>query len=316
MDDIEIFGVHYLQQISDSGTGGAIHIEPGIWLNVPLTSKPAEPPTVVRLATIPHGNSVLVQGTSSQLNGPPAVGHANTVPFPVGGVEPPPGTANGFGEYDLGTPSPFRTTPTPAQVKQAAVTNPNSVLAAAMAGQTITATTALHVSTVNNAAKHTLGHAVNIPFLRTNAEVGHVSATFWIETETAMTYIADPRVDAYIDALPGWQQAICREVRDLVHGADPEVTETIKRTRQPYFVLHGNICALLAAKDHVNVFLYDGAIVADPDRIITAGHHNKTARTVAVRQGEAINAPALTAMLRQIIANNRAGGWRKLKPTS
>ena len=131
-----------------------------------------------------------------------------------------------------------------------------------------------------------------------------------------MTYIADPRVDAYIDALPGWQQAICREVRDLVHGADPEVTETIKRTRQPYFVLHGNICALLAAKDHVNVFLYDGAIVADPDRIITAGHHNKTARTMAVRQGEAINAPALTAMLRQIIANNRAGGWRKLKRTS
>ena len=131
-----------------------------------------------------------------------------------------------------------------------------------------------------------------------------------------MRYAADPRVDAYIDALPGWQQAICREVRDLVHGADPEVTETIKRTRQPYFVLHGNICALLAAKDHVNVFLYDGAIVADPDRIITAGHHNKTARTMAVRQGEAINAPALTAMLRQIIANNRAGGWRKLKRTS
>jgi hypothetical protein len=79
-----------------------------------------------------------------------------------------------------------------------------------------------------------------------------------------MSYSADPRVDAYIDALPGWQQAICRQVRDLVHAADPEVTETIKRTRQPYFVLEGNICALLAAKDHVNVFLYDGGIVPDP----------------------------------------------------
>src|SRR5260370_6009300 len=86
-----------------------------------------------------------------------------------------------------------------------------------------------------------------------------------------MSYSADPRVDAYIDALPGWQQAICRQVRDLVHAADPEVTETIKRTRQPYFVLDGNICALLAAKDHVNVFLYDGAIVPDPEGIITAG---------------------------------------------
>src|SRR5215472_11186758 len=128
-----------------------------------------------------------------------------------------------------------------------------------------------------------------------------------------MSYQADPRVDAYIDALPAWQQAICRQVRDLVHAADQEVTETIKRTVQPYFVLQGNICALLAAKDHVNVFLYDGGIVPDPEGIITGGHDNQTARTVAVRQGEAINAPALSAMFEQIIANNRAGGWRKLR---
>jgi hypothetical protein len=129
-----------------------------------------------------------------------------------------------------------------------------------------------------------------------------------------MAYVKDPRVDAYIEALPEWQRAVCQEVRELVHGADPEVTETIKRTVQPYFTLAGNICALLAAKDHVNVFVYDGGIVPDPEHIITAGHDNKTARTVGIREGEAINAPALTAMFRQIIANNRAGGWRKLKP--
>ncbi len=128
-----------------------------------------------------------------------------------------------------------------------------------------------------------------------------------------MTYTPDPRVDAYIDALPEWQQTICREVRELVHEANPEVTETIKRTVQPYFVLQGNVCALLAAKDHVNVFLYDGGIVPDPDGIITAGHDNKTARTVAFWEGEKIDAPPLLAMFQQIIANNRAGGWRKLK---
>jgi len=129
----------------------------------------------------------------------------------------------------------------------------------------------------------------------------------------SMVYTTDPRVDVYIDALPDWQQTICREVRDLVHAADPEVTETIKRTNRPYFVLQGNIAALLAAKDHVNVFLYDGAIAPDPEEIITAGGDNSTARTVAVRQGETINAHALTAMNKHIIANNRAGGWRKVK---
>lgn len=128
-----------------------------------------------------------------------------------------------------------------------------------------------------------------------------------------MTFKTDPRVDAYIDGLPEWQQAICREVRELVHAADPEVEETIKRRVQPYFVLQGNICALLAANDHVNVFLYDGAIVPDPEGIITGGHQNTSARTVAVREGETLNARALGAMFKQIIANNRAGGWRKLK---
>ena len=122
----------------------------------------------------------------------------------------------------------------------------------------------------------------------------------------------DPRVDAYIEALPAWQQAICEEVRALVHAADPEVEETVKRRVQPYFVLQGNICALLAAKDHVNVFLYDGGIVPDPEGIITGGHDNATARTVAIREGEEINRRALSAMLAQLIADNRAGGWRKL----
>ncbi len=123
----------------------------------------------------------------------------------------------------------------------------------------------------------------------------------------------DPRVDAYIEGLPEWQQGICRQVRALVHAADPEVVETIKRTRLPYFTLAGNVCALLAARAWVNVFLYDGAIVPDPHGIITGGHDNQTARTVAIRQGEKLDAPALKAMFKQIIANNRAGGWRKLK---
>jgi hypothetical protein len=133
---------------------------------------------------------------------------------------------------------------------------------------------------------------------------------------TNASYERDPRVDQYIDALPDWQQAICRQVRELVHAADPEVEETIKRRVQPYFVLQGNVCALLATKDHVNVFLYDGGIVPDPEGIITGGHDNKTARTVAIYEGETLKDTALRTMFEQIIANNRAGGWRKLKRES
>jgi hypothetical protein len=132
-------------------------------------------------------------------------------------------------------------------------------------------------------------------------------------SDPSPSYERDLRVDDYISKLPGWQQELCEQLRDLIHAADPEVIETIKRKVRPYFVLQGNVCALLAAKDHVNLFLYDGGIVPDPEGIITAGHDNKTARTISFRQDEEINTLALTAMLRQIIANNRAGGWRKLK---
>lgn len=123
-------------------------------------------------------------------------------------------------------------------------------------------------------------------------------------------YERDPRVDEYIAPLPAWQGDICQQLRDLIHAADTEVTETIKRRVQPYFVLDGNVCALLAAKDHVNLFLYDGAAVPDPEGIITSGHDNKSARTVAFWQGDAINRRALTSMLKQIIADNRASRRR------
>ena len=128
-----------------------------------------------------------------------------------------------------------------------------------------------------------------------------------------MDYVKDPRVDAYIDPLPAWQQALCQRLRDIVHAADPDVEETIKRTVQPYFVLDGNVCALLATKDHINLFVYDGAIVADPHGLVNAGQDNQTARTIAFWEGDPVNEPALLEFLRQIIANNRAGGWRKLK---
>jgi hypothetical protein len=125
-------------------------------------------------------------------------------------------------------------------------------------------------------------------------------------------YPADPRVDQYISALPEWQQQLCRKVRDLVHAADPAVVETIKFTDRPYFTLNGNICALLAAKDHVNVFIYDPT-APDPESIINQGHGNKTARAIQLHQGDTVNEHALLNLFKAVIANNRAGGWRKLQ---
>jgi hypothetical protein len=181
MKGTEVFGVRYLQQISSQDTGGTIHIEPGIWLNVPATTDPARNATVVRLAAILHSTAVLAQGSAFGMKGPPIFKPANTVPFPIGWAEPPPGTVNPFPAYNLATASQFRATPTtPPQVTQAAVTNPNSLLQAAIAHQAITETVVLNVSTTGKVPGAS-GGAKNIPFSGPHTEVGQVSATFWIE---------------------------------------------------------------------------------------------------------------------------------------
>ena len=141
-----------------------------------------------------------------------------------------------------------------------------------------------------------------------------VLARWYLKSSMADT-THDPRVDAYIESLPDWQQDICRRVRALVHAADPEVTETIKRTNRPYFVLQGNVCALLAAKDHVSVFLYD-PLVPDPAGIITSGHENETGRTVAIRRGEGINEEAFVAMFRAIIGITGPGAGARSRASS
>ena len=126
-----------------------------------------------------------------------------------------------------------------------------------------------------------------------------------------MAQRAHPGVDAYIERLPAWQQDVCRHLRELIWSADPEIEETVKRSVQPYFVLNGNVCALLATKDHINLFLYDPT-VPDPHGIINQGHSNATARAIQIYRGDPLNDLAIVELLRAIAANNRAGGWRRL----
>ena len=121
-----------------------------------------------------------------------------------------------------------------------------------------------------------------------------------------------PEIDSYINSLPEWQQEICKKVRELIHRSEPSIVEEIKFTNRPYFTLGGNVCALLAAKDHVNVFIYD-PIAPDPTGIINQGHANATARSIQLYQGDTLNEKAFTELIAAVVENNRQGGWRKLK---
>ena len=57
-----LYGVTYLHRVTDAATGGALHIEPGVWMRIPPTTDPEAKESLARLYTIPHGNSVCAVG--------------------------------------------------------------------------------------------------------------------------------------------------------------------------------------------------------------------------------------------------------------
>ena len=167
-DDISYLGLSYIQRVSDSFTNGGLHIEPGLWLNIPPTTVPQAGETVVRLATIPHGNSLLAQGQGFTVKGGPQIQTISSTPTKANG-EP-------LGHEHLGYLDPFENTPLPPGIPAGAIGNPNLVLTDAIAGQNITETVVLLISTQPS------GGIENIPFIVENADAISMNAIFWIET--------------------------------------------------------------------------------------------------------------------------------------
>jgi hypothetical protein len=190
--DIKLNGVPYLQTITDVTSGVGIHVEPGLWMAVPKTSAPAEGPTLVRMASIPHGTTITAQGTSKQIAGKPTIPAVNITPFIVGqtqatGPVPFP-SQTATNKITFRIPQDLTTFIAANTITQAILDDPNTVLRDHIAPQTITATTQISIST-NPAAPLFGGGADNIAFLegdpasnKPNAQAFQMDATFWIET--------------------------------------------------------------------------------------------------------------------------------------
>jgi len=202
--NISYFGLHYLQQIHDAETDEGLHIEPGLWLNLPAVSTdPSIPPwnwTVARLGTIPHGDALFAQGPYKTI---PNEVDKTGEPF-IGTIDPTPFTLDATGARQNLTDdrhlAPFKTATPPLGISKDAITNPNKILSDAIEGQNIVESVVLAISAVpvgnidlgdvdpvlkeppfprnpnNN------GNIMNIPFVVANANANSFAAIFWIET--------------------------------------------------------------------------------------------------------------------------------------
>jgi hypothetical protein len=185
-EDMAMTGVRYLQRISDANLDAGLHLEPGLWLNIPRTSAPAVPASVARMASIPHGTTIVAQGKGFSVDGPPIFTPVDLNPFVIGA----PSGANPFPEQDLAAPTEFRTSGAGLTgITQAMVDNPNSVLATGIEGKTISNTVVLSITTgsepiVGGGTANT-AFLAGVPGAGPNAVAALVTAIFWIETITA-----------------------------------------------------------------------------------------------------------------------------------
>ena len=202
-DDLFMNGVPYVQSINDVTNPApptGIHFEPGIWLSVPATTNPQEPISVARMASIPHGTTIIAQGVVlPATNGPPNIQPVDITPFPIGGGAPirfPSQTAATQGTARI----PQDLTPwlNAGTITQKLLDDPNLMLTKAISVQKILSTTTMIVSTdpksplfgggTSNIA-FLLGNAAGNP---ANANAIQMDAIFWIETVEHQLHIDFP----------------------------------------------------------------------------------------------------------------------------
>ncbi len=189
--DLFLNGVPYLQTIQDVTNPAmpvGIHVEPGLWMNVPGSNSPSEPANVVRMASIPHGTTIQAQGTGIFRAGPPTIPPVDITPFPIGQpgnkIRFPSQTASNAGTRRI--PQDLSSFIAAGTITQAMLDDPNSFLRNHIAHQTIINNTVIQVSTLAPPSSIATGGGTdNIAFLQgppQNANAFRMDATFWIET--------------------------------------------------------------------------------------------------------------------------------------
>lgn len=170
--DVELTGVQYVHQASDSTTERTLSREPGIWLNAPARPSLAADAEVVRFARTSYGDALIAVGACSGLQRGPQISSISSTPISHATQQPL--TAPGYLE-------PYSRMPVPPGVLSGAIADPNAVLQNQIEGQSILNTTVLSIR-ANTKIGRGSGAIENMPFIVRNAEALSIEATFWVET--------------------------------------------------------------------------------------------------------------------------------------
>lgn len=121
------------------------------------------------------------------------------------------------------------------------------------------------------------------------------------------------RIDNFIAEHDDWRGETMARIRQIIHEVAPDVVEDWKYMGSPFWSYqgifgHGNIF-----KAKVKLTLHHGASLPDPNGLFNASLNANQSRAIDIFEGEAIDVPALKALLRAAMEYNRTHSVRKSK---
>lgn len=163
--------------------GLAIHHEPGLWLH--MANELTNGLDIARLATIPHGDSVLALGRGTQSDGAPGIPDINGLPIGVNqDLE-----SRYLAPYKHFHDNPFKGVVNAPAFPGFDPVSPNDLLKLANVGVDIVKTTVLDVDTTVES-----GGIVNIPFIVKQANAAAMKSTFWIQELADTDHKGNPKL--------------------------------------------------------------------------------------------------------------------------
>jgi hypothetical protein len=139
------------------------------------------------------------------------------------------------------------------------------------------------------------------------------------EAKLATVKAASRLIDERIGSLGGWRGEALAEVRRLIHEADPDIVEEVKWIKPtnswgvPVWSHAGIVCTGEAYKEVVKLTFARGASLKDPRGLFNSSLEGNTRRAIDIREGEVLDAEALTALIQAAIAENLRSSSTKTK---
>jgi hypothetical protein len=121
-------------------------------------------------------------------------------------------------------------------------------------------------------------------------------------------------IDDLIANTPDWRGATFAKLRNIIHDADPDITEELKWRRPrnptgtPVFEHGGIVCMVGILKARVRLTLYAGASLRDPRNLFNAVLEGNKTRAIDIYEGDTLDETALRDLIRAGVEHNRAKG--------